>query len=372
MPQRIEIDGTVHEFPDDFTDADIAAALSSEPAQPMPSHAPNQISQMEWDALSAGEKMQRGLQWAGRAIGGAFMGPEGVNAADHPATTLASAAIPPIAGSALTAGGRASMKGAVALLPKTLKQQVPNMARTAFDEGIGLTRRGMEKAGRLVSESRGQADDLLAAAERSGAPRVSPRRVITELRPVADKMRTQASLGKPNDVPALAARARTFARANKGGIELTRAQAMKREAQDLADTAYKAADRGATINNMEVLTDQAQARGLRAAIEEIVPEVGPINARTQALAGVRRGAEHAAETGHIVSRLGGAGAGLAVGSGAGVVPAAGTAAVGSLLTTPGGLSRLALLLKMLGMGADSNIARGVTVGGMLASHEPNQ
>jgi hypothetical protein len=52
------------------------------------------MSNEDWAGLSGGEKMRNVLQWSGKALGGAFFGPAGVEAAEHPTMTLATAAIP--------------------------------------------------------------------------------------------------------------------------------------------------------------------------------------------------------------------------------------------------------------------------------------
>lgn len=93
MPKRIEFGGVIHEFPDDFTDDDIAAALGGAETAPKPATEPALISNEDWAKLPLGEKMNRVGTWAARAIGGAFMGPNGVDAANHPGATLGSAAL---------------------------------------------------------------------------------------------------------------------------------------------------------------------------------------------------------------------------------------------------------------------------------------
>jgi polyhydroxyalkanoate synthesis regulator phasin len=83
-------------------EADILAFVNqfdsdAQPAAPeQPKAVPSGVMPDEdWAKLSGGEKMRNVLQWGGRVIGGAFMGPAGVNAADNPKTTLATAAIGP-------------------------------------------------------------------------------------------------------------------------------------------------------------------------------------------------------------------------------------------------------------------------------------
>lgn len=252
------------------------------------------------------------------------------------------------AGKGLEKLGTGLYRGGVALLPKTLKQQNPAIAERGLQEGISLTKRGATKAEGLVSASRQQADDLIGAAEQAGAAPVRPMEVVRELRPVAAKMKDQAALGTPSELPTLTARSRSFIAQHPTGIPLTRAQTLKREAQNMANTAYKARDRGAVINSMEALTNESQARGLRKAIEQRVPDVAGVNQRTQELLGVLKGAEHASGTGHILSRLGGALGVGAMSAGAGTIPALGAAGLGGMLTTPGGLTTAGLMTRKAG------------------------
>lgn len=53
------------------------------------------IPDEDWAKLSGGEKLRNMLQWGGRALGGAVFGPAGVDAANNPKTTMATAAIGP-------------------------------------------------------------------------------------------------------------------------------------------------------------------------------------------------------------------------------------------------------------------------------------
>lgn len=243
----------------------------------------------------------------------------------------ATEAVGPIASKALAKTGSGLYRAGVALLPRTLKQQYPNIAETGIEEGLALTRRGATEAGKRATASRQSVDATIAAAEQAGAGPVSTRRIITELRPVRDKLADRVQLGMADETGAVSQRARMFASHNKGGIPLTRAQELKREAQDLAESAYRAQERGGTVNGTDLLLNEAQARGLRQEIERLVPEAGPMNARTQALMGLEKAAEHASGTGHVLSRVGGAAAGGSLGGVQGAV-------AGLLATTPGGLT----------------------------------
>lgn len=236
-------------------------------------------------------------------------------------------------------------KGGVALLPRTLKQEFPQLAEAGFREGIPLTRRGAQAAGRAAGASARKADDIIKAAELQGAGNVSPFKVIGEFKPVMDKARKARRLGRPDDAAEVVDRASTFMRRNKGGITPTAAQGLKREAQELATSAYKARDRGASINETTALLDEAQARGLKADLERVAPDVGPVNQRTQDLMGIERAADHASGTGHVLSRLGGAGVLGGLSSAGGAVPALAAAGAGMALTTPGGLTATGLALR---------------------------
>jgi hypothetical protein len=247
------------------------------------------------------------------------------------------------AGPAIGAVSQGLYKGGVALLPKGLKQASPNMAQTGYREGIALTRRGAEKAGRLATASRGQADDMIAAAQAGGVKPIAPMEVLRELRPVGREIRTASALGASDEMPALMERATRFKA--KGPVDLVPAQALKRKAQGLANTAYAARDKGAVINNTEALINEGQARGLRKGLESRVPGLGAVNARTQSLVGVEKGAEHASQTGHVLPRLGGAMAMGTLAGPAGAVPALAAAGTGLALTTPGGLTATGLALK---------------------------
>lgn len=86
----------------DMDDDDIALAVEEYKRTQPPSGGGNKAAAPEtgvmsddaWAKLSGGEKMRNMLQWGGKAIGGAFFGPAGVEAAENPKMTMATAAIP--------------------------------------------------------------------------------------------------------------------------------------------------------------------------------------------------------------------------------------------------------------------------------------
>lgn len=346
---------------------------------------------------------------------------------------------------AVIGGGRALYAGGTKLLPPTLKKEFKDLARTGFQEGVSLTKRGLRKVKRLASQSSDEADALIAARE-AARPRVrgflpegrgpvplgstpSPSGGIpstqgaqaTERIPwnaqrsrqgmSPDPQITQYYGGMPSKgaagatadivsgpgtvllplnappgtgkVPGMisldeatryipgvrrdiASRAlgrnepglqqinrleRRMATGRQWPAMLSDAQRLKRAEQTLAQNAYRAKDAGKIVQ----LSPRAQfaeqvARGTREAIEREVPGVAPINQRTQSLLGMERAAAQASDTGHILSRLGGAGVAGVIGFGGGVLPAAAAAGAGLMLTTPGGLTALGLGAKRLGQG----------------------
>jgi hypothetical protein len=202
----------------------------------------------------------------------------------------------------------------VALRPsKALQQEFPGVVQAGLREGLPVTQRGAQKAATRTMESAKQADTMIAAAEKGGAAPLKPREVLTELGPVKDTLKRRASLGLPDETGALTERVGEFARRNKGGIPLTKAQGLKREAQDMADTAFRQQERGAVIKSDEALTNKAVAKGFRMAIESRVPGVAPVNQRTRSLMGVSQALDDASTRNLVFDRVIGAGAGLSGG-----------------------------------------------------------
>lgn len=135
------------------------------------------------------------------------------------------------------------------------------------------------------------ADDLLAAKEAAGVRGVPAKDVADSLTGApSESAGRRAKLGVANAPQAIADRRQHILDANAipghpnatRHIPLTEAQALKREAQDMA---YEA--RRANLS-MDAQADSAVARSLREGIERRVPEVGPINERSQRLIGTQR------------------------------------------------------------------------------------
>jgi hypothetical protein len=343
----VELDGQTYDIEGDRppTEADARAAIGGQPKATRTGKAPgvlaegkpDAMSDEAWAAMPAGEKMRNVLQWAGKAVSGATgMGDAGRDAVDNPKTFFATSFGPGLAGKAMKAVGKGAYKGGVALLPRTIKQEFPDLAEAGMREGVVLSRRGSEKAGRLLSASAGQADDVLRQA-----PGVVSFEDATAGVPALKSRMAQEATGANNPdlsaVDDLVEQMRTGREWPIGNLD---ANEMKRAEQGIASKIYRAMDRGQiALPPARAELAQNVAQSTRQALERNAPAVGPINARTQSLIGLERAAGNAGETGHILSRLGGIGAGAMAGSAGGLAPAIAAALAGATLTTPAGLSR---------------------------------
>lgn len=404
MPRQIRgPDGVLHTFPDDATDAEITEALSASEKAP---------SGGGWSDAIAGALPTLGGLAGGitGGIGGATVGgmagqgygellkhageiPGALadvarNVVTQPRATLqgflqganegavnaglkgASEGVGQAVGGAVGKGvaqtGKLVYKGGVALLPKGIKQEFPDLAEAGFREGVSLTNRGAAKAEKLVGQSAQQATDKLAIMERAGSSPVQPHELVSGMTRTAGKVSKQPL--RADDLQTISdMRTRVLAE-NPNPIPLTQANEMKQAAQRVATQGYKQIDRGAPINSVPLDVNMDIAHALRQAIESRVPSVGPINARTQDLIGLQRAAEHAGGTGHWLSRVGGAGVLGGLGfTGGGFIPALGAAAAGGAMATPGGATTTGLMLKGAAPYAEHGSARLAALLAQLAS-----
>lgn len=180
------------------------------------------------------------------------------------------------------------------LRPSTpLQREFGDIAATGLKEGIPVSERGAATAAQRLGESAAAARDALAKAG-PNAPRI---RAVTEVgrsvQPLIQRAKVRARTGLPDESGAITDRVRALSKQNPGGISLDDAQAMKSELQDLAGSVYRAQDKGTPVLDLGADTNAALARGLRESIESRVPEVGPINERTQGLIGLNHAMENA-------------------------------------------------------------------------------
>lgn len=217
--------------------------------------------------------------------------------------------------------GRAMGRGAVRMTlrpPAAVREDFGGskaIANAVLDEGVFSEAGATNKLDRSVAK----ADHLLTEAQAAGTPGVSrvdvARSVLQEPKAKA-KLRTR--LGVPDATPALTDQAKAIFKNNPREIRLTDAQAMKREAQDLA---YEA---GADNNSIGKAAEKAKAQALRAGIEQRVPAVAPINEQSQRLLGTKLAFQNAEDRPraltNFLSALGGIG-GFAGGGPAGATVA---------------------------------------------------
>jgi hypothetical protein len=398
MPQEIEIPGHgIVEFPDSMSEADIAAAaqrLSQTSQEPDPQG--RGLTDRVGDALPMAGGMVGSLvggrlgapgRIAGAAIGGAagqgygelvkhateipgaiadvarnafaeprataqgFLEGAGQGLQDAGITGAVQGgmdAIGGVAGKGLKLLGRGVYGAGAAMIPKGIKQEFPKIAEAGYREGVALTQRGTAKAGKLIGSASQAVKDKLGMMERAGVPPIDMGDVVGATSRTAEKVGKQplraADLKTVDDMVA-ALRAE-----NPAPIKLTAAHEMKQAAQRKAQEGYRILDRGnADINRVPLDVNMDVARGLKTAIEDRVPSVGPMNRRLQELMGLERAAEHASGQSHILSRLGGAGVMGGIGfSGGGPLGAAAAAGAGLLATTPQGLTNTGLALKGAG------------------------
>jgi hypothetical protein len=158
-------------------------------------------------------------------------------------------------------------------------------------------------AGRKIGESARETTALLQQAAPTSTP-IRPAELLDDALPVAERSAMRGRLGMVDDTADdIMNRLARMERANPNGIDLTDAQDLKREAQDLATRVYRARAMGNDVTNLSAETDEAVAKGLRKAIEARVPAVGPQNARTQRLIGVQRALGEAEDRPHNLTDM---------------------------------------------------------------------
>jgi hypothetical protein len=185
-------------------------------------------------------------------------------------------------------------------------------------------------AGRKLSQSTATADRMLADAEAAGTPGVRRAVMAKELRgePTA-QAKLRVELGEADQRPMLREQAKNIRANNPREIPLTRANAQKREAQDLA---YEA---GRDNQSVTKSAQKAKARGLRAGIEERVPAVGPVNQRSQELLGAKRAFAEAEDRPQALTNMLAAGTAATYGGSTGdAIGAALSAALMKALNSP--------------------------------------
>ncbi len=345
------------------------------------------VPDAEWDAMPFGQKM-RGVLQAGGVVAGQMIGLSPSQArekVDNPKTTLAELAIPGVidkVGAGMKAGARTLYRSALKPGKDVRQATIAGVRRSGGDvateellkNSIPITRsgKGQDMARALVTQSRQGADDMIAAAEAAGASPINAMAGLSDMQPVMAQARNVAGLGKSNPVPGVVARAKAFMGANRDGIPLTRAQALKRTAQAASDDTYRAMERGQVVDEMGALFDKQQATGLRKALEGRVPGLAAQNANTQRLGTAARAISEA--EGRIANNnLIGMGDALSLGTsiaGASTLGPEGVllGVLQSLLTRPETASRIAIGGYKAGGAAQNEQVRRV-LAALMSSHQ---
>jgi hypothetical protein len=318
MP-RVQVGTRIVEFPDGMSESEMEAALHQLPpedASAAPTEHPHaKVARLLKENLPAVGGLIGGAVGAAGgpvvAAGAAGLGGAGgrllqrsiagdvrdlpemaLDAAQSGATQAALEGVGGIAGRGLAAGGSRLYRGL--LKPaKALRQEFPNVVGTLMKIRAPISDRGVARVTTALERSSQQADDLIAAAAPTAAP-IQASEIIPEMRETIGTLVKRRAIGQPSALPDVSRRIKALIDASGPGIPLSRAQALKKTAQDAAAQGYRQVERG-TVKELaaETMLDADVARGLRKAIEARVPAVAPVNARTQALIGGQRALEEA-------------------------------------------------------------------------------
>ena len=218
--------------------------------------------------------------------------------------------------------GRAAY-GAAINPSRRIRRGFPGAVEEGYQRNILPTEKGLGRVETALEQSAAKTQKLLKQADAAGAPRVTAKQITPALAEPMEKARLRTKLGVPDERPALVARAKTMKQQMAFGQQLEAANTIKREAQTLADSAFRAQERGALIKDLDALANQRVAQAYRKAIEVNAASVGvegiaESNRRTQSLIGLAQALEEAthqpSRLTHLMATLGGVGGGAAAGS----------------------------------------------------------
>lgn len=212
-----------------------------------------------------------------------------------------------------------------------------------------------------------QADKMLAEAEAAGVPGVRRRDVARAVMgEPQDTAKLRTRLGVSDATPQLEEAAQGVMKNNPVRIKLTDAQKMKREAQSLA---YEA---GVDNNSVKKAAEKAKAGALRQGIEAQVPDVGPVNEKSQRLIGSQKAFAAAEDRPHNLSSMLsvlGAGAGFA---GGGPFGAAAIPAVIQALNSPRAGAMTGIAMDSFGKGMNAKSLREAALLARLLEQSPSK
>lgn len=173
----------------------------------------------------------------------------------------------------LRSGARDVMQRAVkpkfGFWSKALKQgeEVPAIAQTLLDEGVGVTPKGLAKLRALLGET----DDAIDQAVKGASGDVEPLRVASRLSSTARTFGKQVN--PQDDLEAISQVGHNFLEAHPGPLSVAEAQALKR------GTYARIGDKYGTARVASIEAEKGLARGLKEEVGSRVPAVGELNAR---------------------------------------------------------------------------------------------
>jgi hypothetical protein len=268
-----------------------------------------------------------------------------------------------VAGAGLKVIGKGIYKGGVAMLPKSIKLDFPNMAKYGFDEAVAMTNNGMKKAGELAHSASETIKGKLGLLDRLGVHEV-PGAELTNFGKIEGGIAKEGlRAGKTAEVDAFK---QAFAAENPAAMNLTRTHELKQAESKIANTAMKKARSGAPINDLDAAMHKDLSQNARQALEDRVPGIRQENERLQAMMGLEQGAEHASNTFHWIPRISSAGTLGALGLSSGMLPAIAAGGAGFAATTPQGLTLAGLGLKKAGEAVGSRITPQLLRAALLA------
>lgn len=212
-------------------------------------------------------------------------------------------------------GGRAAY-GAAINPSRRIRQGFPGAVDEGYRSNILPTEGGLVSTEYALEQSAAHTASRLAEADRLGAPGVTMNQVAPSIAAVRPEATRRYQLGHTDEMPALRDRAAAMHRRNPQPIPNADANKLKQTAQTLADTAFRAQERGALIKDLDAMADLKVAQAYRKAIETNAATVGvrdiaQSNERTQALIGLAQALEDAtnqpSRLTHLIATLGGIG-----------------------------------------------------------------
>jgi hypothetical protein len=335
--------------------ADVTALMGGDVTALMNSHEPQPQSFNErmYEKVPYLKKMEEGIQGGGVA-------------------TAAPAAAATYGPKILQGIGR-RLYGGLLKSSKAIKQEFGDVVPGLLENRRLISKGGAEAAETAVEASAKKADDMIAQSPRPTRG-VTPRRIVSEFRPVREAVqaRVDAGVAPASELDKVVERARRIggsAKKTGGRFDPTRAQTLKRTAQDAAEGGYRQMERGnAKMLSTDDLLDAATARGFKGGLEDIIPGIGQQNRTTQTLIGESRALADAAgrSSNHLpfgsVSDL------AAMGAGAAANPVVGIASKLSTMSGPG--SAIAIAMNEASkLGLDDAMQRALLVALSQGSHQ---